>query len=120
MFSPGIWWSGLRVNRFWSDVHALQMASLGCEAPEGLQASAEVVGIDEVGQVASELVVRRMVEAFNGGVLGRPVHALDLAVGPRVPWLGQAVVDAVLRAGIFQGVRGEVLALVHGTPDVGG
>ena len=29
LFSPGIWWSGLSVNRFGSDVQVLQMASYG-------------------------------------------------------------------------------------------
>jgi hypothetical protein len=33
------------------------------------------------------------VEALDGSVLDRAVHALDLVVGPRMLWLGQPVID---------------------------
>ena len=51
-----------------------------------------------------------VVEAFNRGVLNRAVHAFDLAIGPRMLWLGQPVLDIVLGAGVFEWVRPEDLA----------
>ena len=34
--------------------------------------------------------------AFDGGLLDRAVHPFDLAVGPGMPDLGEAMFDAVL------------------------
>ena len=56
------------------------MNSYGCEAFEGLKPSAEIVGCDEVGEVASELIVAVVVEASDGGFLDGAVHPLDLSV----------------------------------------
>ena len=52
------------------------------EAPEGFEASGEVVGVDEVAQVDAQLVVGFVEVAFDGGVLDGAVHPLDLTVGP--------------------------------------
>ena len=72
------------------------------EAFEGLEATPEVVGAEEVGEMTSELVMSVVREAFDGRVLYRAVHALDLAVGPGVFGLGCAVLDAERRAGVFE------------------
>ena len=61
-----------------------------------------------------------VVEALYGRVLDRSVHAFDLAVGPRVARLGKPVIDVVLGAGVFESMREELLALIHGTTDLGG
>ncbi len=45
--------------------------------------------------MAAKLIVAVVMEAFDGGVLDRSVHALDLAVGPRVVGLGQTVLDPI-------------------------
>ena len=80
------------------------------EALEGLQSSPEVVGIDEVGEVISQLVMVVVVEAFDGRFLDRPVHSFDLAairensppdcflvlMAPGVPDLGEPVFDLML------------------------
>lgn len=58
-----------------------------------------------------ELIVALIVEALDGGVLDSSVHPLDLAVGPRVPSLGRAVLDVVPGAGVFEGVSAEDLAI---------
>lgn len=58
------------------------------EALEGLQASTEVVGGNEVGEVLPELVVAVVVIAFDRRVLDRPVHALDPTIGPGTKHLG--------------------------------
>jgi hypothetical protein len=57
--------------------------------------------------------------APDGRVLEGAVHPLDLTVRPRVVGLGQPVLDAVLRAGVLEGVGAEDLAAVHGLPDQG-
>lgn len=45
--------------------------------------------------MAAKLIVTVVVEAFDGGVLDCPVHPLDLAVGPGMVGLGEAVLDPV-------------------------
>jgi len=56
-----------------------------------------------------------VVEAFDRCFLDSAVHALDLAVGPWVLGLGEAMIDVVLRASEFKGVRAEDLVpLEHG------
>jgi len=54
---------------------------VGREAFKGLEPLGEVVGADEVGEVAAQLVVRVVVEALDRGILDGAVHPLDLAVG---------------------------------------
>src|SRR5262249_4530294 len=77
---------------------------VGCEPFESLQASAEVVGRDEVGEVAAQLLVGFVIEALDGSLFDGPVHALDLAIGPGVLRLGQTVIDVVLGTGQLEGV----------------
>jgi hypothetical protein len=60
-----------------------------------------------------ELLVVVVVVAPDGGVLDGAVHAFDLAVGPRVLWLGEAVFDAELCAGVLEGMSPERLAAVE-------
>ena len=67
--------------------------------------------------MAAELAVAAVVVVLNGGFLERPVHPPDLAVRPRVVGLGQAVVDAVLGAGEFEGMGAGDLTAVHGLAD---
>lgn len=80
---------------------------VGCESFEGLESSGEVVGMDEVGEMLPEVFVGLVVEAFDGGFFESSVHALDLAVGPGVLGLGEAVVDVGLGAGELEGVGAE-------------
>ena len=90
---------------------------VGREALERLQSTPEVVGLDEVAQVLPELVVVFVVVAPDGGVLDGPVHSFDLAIGPRVPRLGKAMVDVVLRARVLEGVGPYRLAALEGALD---
>ena len=62
-------------------------------------AAAEGIGGDEVGQVLPELIVRVVVVAFDGCVLDGAVHPFDLPVRPGMAWLGEPMIDVVLRAG---------------------
>ena len=88
------------------------------EALEGLQSAGKIISADEVGQVSAQSVVRRRVEALDGSVLDGAVHALDLPVGPRMSRLGEAMVDAVLGAGILERVCPDRRAAVEREPDI--
>ena len=68
--------------------------------------------------MVAQLIVGPIVEAPHGGFLERAVHPLDLAVGPRVARLGQAVVDVGLGAGQLEAVGAEKLAGGEGVADV--
>ena len=48
-----------------------------------------------------------VVEALDGGVLERAVHAFDLPIGPGIFRLGQPVVDVVLGTGVLEGMSSE-------------
>jgi hypothetical protein len=74
------------------------------EAFEGLERFGEVLGCDEVVEVAAEMVVGLVVETPDGGFFDGAVHALDLAVGPWMLWFGQAMIDAGEGAGVFEGM----------------
>jgi hypothetical protein len=52
--------------------------------------------------VGAQFLVGLVVEALDGRLLDCAVHALDLAVGPRMPGLGQAMVDVVFGTGILE------------------
>ena len=48
-----------------------------------------------------------VVVALDRGFLDGAVHALDLAVGPRMVGLGQAMLDAVLGADLVEGMAAQ-------------
>src|ERR1700722_7888348 len=79
MFSPGICWSGFILNLCGSEVQALQMNSYGVR-PLRVLSPGEVVGVDEVLQVGSQLVVGLVEVAFDSRVLRRAVHSFDLPI----------------------------------------
>lgn len=55
----------------------------------------EISGSDEVREVGAELVVAIVVETPDGGLLDRSVHPLNVAVGPRMVGLREAMLNAV-------------------------
>ena len=71
---------------------------VGRQAFQGLEPAGEVVGRDEVGEMAAQLVVGFVVVAFDRRFLEGSVHALDLAVGPGMVGLGQPMLDGMLPA----------------------
>jgi len=79
-------------------------------AAEGLEPAGEVVGCHEVRRVGAELVVIVVMEAFDGRVLDRPVHPLDLPIRPRVVWLREAVLDTARPCPRTNGGHGLALA----------
>jgi len=80
---------------------------VGCEASEGLESFGEGVGHEEGLHVLFELLMCLVVEAFDGGFLQSPIHALDLPIGPGMLWFGVAMLDGVLLAGIGEGMNPE-------------
>ena len=90
-----------------------------CEAFEGLEAFGEVVGLDEVSEVVAELVVGVVVEPPDGSVLDGAVRAFDLAIGPRMLWLGQPVIDVGEGTGVFESVSSEGLLARDHLADLG-
>lgn len=54
------------------------------EAFERLEPACKIVGGDEVCEVAFEVGVIVVVVAFDGRILDRAVHSLDLSVRPRM------------------------------------
>ena len=103
MFSPGIWWSGLSLNRSGSGP-LLADELVRVQTLQRPQSTSEVVGSEEVGEVALQLGMIVVVEALDGGVLDGAVHPLHLPIGPRVLHLGQTMLDAVLVADAIEDV----------------
>lgn len=80
---------------------------IGSEAFESFESFGEVVGHEEGLQVFLELLMGLIVEAFDGGILERPVHVLDLPVGPGMFGFGAAVFNGILLAGPGKGMDAE-------------
>ena len=55
--------------------------------------------------MGTQLVVAVVVVALYRGVLDGPVHSFDLAIRPRMIWLGETVLDAVLLANLIEAVN---------------
>ena len=54
----------------------------GCEALEGLQSSPIVICVDEVVEVGGELGMAVVMVSLDSRLFDRPVHPLDLPIGP--------------------------------------
>ena len=90
-----------------------------CETAQGLEAAAEVVSVDEVGEVAAKLAMIVIVEAFDGRILDGAVHPPGLAAiresdppdrfliltAPGMPDLGQPMFDSVFFAAHVEHMR---------------
>jgi hypothetical protein len=93
-----------------------------CEAFERLEPSGVIVGIDEQIEMSAQLVVVIVEVSFDGSLLDRPVHTLDLAAfrgkgpldlflipqAPRVIGFGQAMLDLVGIANHIEAVHAEL------------
>ncbi len=90
----------------------------GREPLQGFEPASEVIGCDEVREMLSKLAMALLVEALDCGFLDGPVDSLNLAVGPRVLWFGQPMVDIVSRAGEFKSVSTEERAICDGLFDL--
>ena len=79
----------------------------GRDSLQSLEPASEVIGCDEVREMLSKLLMALVVEALDCGFLDGPVHSFNLAVGPRMLWFGQPMIDIVSRAGEFKSVSTE-------------
>ena len=93
---------------------------VGCKSSEGLEPSSEVVGVDEVGEVLTEVLVGFVVEALDGRFFEGSIHAFDLAVGPGMFRLGQAMIDVGFGAGELEGMGAEEFSAFEGRLDLRG
>ncbi len=59
-----------------------------------------------------------VVKALHGSFLESPVHALDLAIGPWMFWLGQSVVDVGLSTGELERMGAEEFSPLEGEFDL--
>ena len=91
---------------------------VGCKSSEGFEFSGEVVGVDEVGEVLAEVLMGFVVEAFDGRFFDGSVHAFDLAVGPGMFRLGQAMIDVGFGAGELEGMGAEEFSALEGKLDL--
>lgn len=91
---------------------------VGCKSSEGLEPSSEVIGVDEVGEVLAEVLVGFVTEALDGRFFEGAVHAFDLAIGPGMFRLGQAMIDAGFGAGELEGMGAEEFTALEGKLDL--
>ena len=78
---------------------------IGRKSLEGFKPFGEVVGTHEVVEMFFPLLVSFVVIAFDRRFLQRPVHAFDRAVCPRMAWLGEPMLDAMLLTGVIEGMN---------------
>lgn len=93
---------------------------VGGEAAQRFEPATVIAGIDDVVEMGSQLGMAAVVIALDGCLLDCAVHAFDLAVGPRVPGLGEPVFDSVAPAGAIEGMAppasGRTLCHYRSTP----
>ena len=78
---------------------------VGRETVQGFEPASEVVSIQEVGQMLSQLAMRFVVVTLDRGILDCSVHSFGLPVRPGMIELGEAVFDLVLLAPHGEHVR---------------
>ena len=99
----------IEFESFWLGSPAFAAELVWRETFEVLEPPAEVVGVDEIGEMPAELGVIVVVISLDGRVLDRAVHAPDLAIGPWVIWLCEAMLNVVSPTSAV-----ERMALQHG------
>jgi hypothetical protein len=94
---------------FWFFLPALTDVFIRGKPSEGFEALGEIVGHPEGVEVLFE-VLRRLVRAFfDRGFFEGAVYALDLAIGPGVIGVGEAVPHARLLADAVENMRAGIL-----------
>jgi len=78
-----------------------------CQAAEGFEPPGEIIGRQKIREVLTQLLVAFVVVALHSCLLERPVHSLDLPIGPRMVWLGQPMFDAMMLTGPQEGVAAQ-------------
>lgn len=88
----------------------------GCAPSQGLEVSGEALGHHKDQHVRFQRCEVGIVEDLDRGLFDRPVHALDLAVGPGMVDLGQTVLDAVFVADAIKNVPTEAIGRAAAIP----
>jgi len=81
----------------------------GSAPSQSFEVSGEVVGHHEGQHVSLQHSGVGIAEGVDRGFFDRPVHALDLAIGPGVVDLGQTMLDAVQVADTIKNVPTEII-----------
>lgn len=89
----------------WFVLPAFDDVFIGCESLECFESFCEVVDIQEVVQMFSELLVIFIIIAFDGGLFSCSVHAFDLTIRPRMIWFCQAVLGIIFKADAGKDMR---------------
>ena len=89
-------WIEIESFRFFCPAFADEF--IWCETFQGLQSASIIVCVDEIIQVAHQLFVVVIMEAFDGCLFDCPVHPLDLTICPWVFWFRQAMFDTIFAA----------------------
>src|SRR5271165_3493526 len=97
----------VETESLWLDCPGVADEFVGCLAVQRFEPASEVVGRHEVTEMAAELVVVVVMISVNRGFLNGPVHAFDLAVGPRMFGFGEAVIDVGFGTGELESMSAE-------------
>lgn len=93
------------LESFWLACPLLTDELVERETLERLKSATVIVGIEEVAEMSAQLGVIVVVVAFDGGVLDRAIHSLDMTFGPRMIDLRAAILDAIFVASHVEHVR---------------
>ena len=85
----------VEIESFWFFCPAFTDELVWRQSLECFQSSSVVIGFDEVIQVLFQLFMIVVVIPFDGCFLDRPVHALNLAIGPWVFDFCQSMINIV-------------------------
>jgi hypothetical protein len=115
LFIPSEMWSRNEVVRinleaFWSQSPGFTDHPEGSSPSQRLQMSGKVVGRNKGQRMGFQCVPIWIVEGLDRGLFYRAIHALDLAVSPRVVRLGQSVIDTVLIADTIKDMPTETVS----------
>ena len=83
---------------FWLGCPAFDDVFIWRQAIKCLESASIIVCADEVSEMIFELPVAVIMIAFNGCLFDCSVHALDLAIGPRMLHFCEAMFDVVFLA----------------------
>ena len=87
-------------------------------ALQSLESAGEVVGVDEVAEVGSKLVVGLVVVEIDRRLLEGSVHSFDLSASPWMARLGEPMADVQASVGMFEDVRPDDLSRLDGGVDL--
>ena len=90
---------------WWFVLPAFDEVFIGCESLQCFESLCEDVGLQEVVQMFSELLVIFIIGAVDGCLFSCSVHAFDLTICPRMIWFCQAVLGLIFEADASKDMR---------------